>query len=97
MAAEPPSLPDSPAVESGETKLSPLDSVSRGGYTMRARLREETEAPFRKARMFVYGGSAVSAGVGLLIAGLRVIAGLIGVSGVQPLNETVGEHLGLCG
>lgn len=58
-------------------------------YSLRARLREETEAPFRKARMFVYGGSAVSAGVGAFIAGLRIIASLIGISGTQPLNETV--------
>lgn len=58
-------------------------------YSLRARLREETEAPFRKARMFVYGGSAVSAGVGAFIAGLRIIAAFIGVSGTQPLSETV--------
>lgn len=58
-------------------------------YTQRARLREETEAPFRKARMFVYAGSAISAGVGAFIALLRIIAALIGISGTQPLNETV--------
>lgn len=58
-------------------------------YTLRTRLREETEAPFRKARMFVYGGSAISAGVGAFIATLRVLAALAGISGVQPLNETV--------
>lgn len=58
-------------------------------YSLRTRLREETEAPFRKARMFVYGGSAVSAGVGAFIATLRIISALFGTSGVQPLNETV--------
>lgn len=58
-------------------------------YSFRTRLREETEAPFRKARMFVYGGCAISASVGAFIASLRVIAALSGVSGVQPLNETV--------
>lgn len=58
-------------------------------YSLRTRLREETEAPFRKARMFVYAGSAVSAGVGAFIASLRIIAAFIGISGTQPLNETV--------
>lgn len=61
-------------------------------YSFRTRLREETEAPFRKARMFVYGGSAVSAGVGAFIAALRIIAALGGVSGTQPLNETVRSY-----
>lgn len=64
-------------------------SSSKKQYTMRTRLREEIEAPFRKARMFVYAGSAASAGVGAFISTLRVIAALSGVSGVQPLNETV--------
>lgn len=58
-------------------------------YSFRTRLREETEAPFRKARMFLFAGSAVSAGVGAFIAALRVIAALAGVPGTQPLNETV--------
>ncbi|KAI0561463.1 Low psii accumulation 1 protein [Gracilaria domingensis] len=58
-------------------------------YSQLTRLREETEAPFRKARMFVYAGSAASAAVGLFISGLRVIAALSGVSGVQPLKETI--------
>lgn len=64
-------------------------------YSQRARLREETEAPFRKARMFVYAGSTASAGVGAFIAGLRIIAALIGVSGTQPLNETVRHRSGV--
>lgn len=48
--------------------------------------------------MFVYAGSAVSAGVGAFIASLRVIAALIGISGTQPLSETVpnvGINLGV--
>ena len=58
-------------------------------YSLQTRLREETEAPFRKARMFFYSGAAASAGLGAFVAGLRVIAALAGVSGVQPLAETV--------
>lgn len=72
-------------------KSPPADNntTQKPRYSLRTRLREETEAPFRKARMFVYGGSAISAGVGAFIATLRVLAALIGVSGVQPLSETV--------
>lgn len=50
--------------------------------------------------MFVYGGSALSAGVGAFIAGSRVVAGLVGVEGVQPLSETlpnVAVDLGVIG
>mmetsp|Transcript_5607 Transcript_5607/g.16701 ORF Transcript_5607/g.16701 Transcript_5607/m.16701 type:complete len:285 (+) Transcript_5607:100-954(+) len=58
-------------------------------YNMNLRLREELEAPFRKVRMTIYGASAASAAVGGFIAGSRIIAALTGVSGVQPLSETV--------
>lgn len=58
-------------------------------YSLRTRLREETEAPFRKARMFIYAGSAASAGVGAFISTLRIISALVGTRGVQPLSETV--------
>lgn len=67
-------------------------SSTTGGkpkYSLRMRLREETEAPFRKARMFIYAGSAASAGVGAFISTLRIISALVGTRGVQPLNETV--------
>lgn len=91
----------SPVSESSDSRMDDLMSsveasaesssskAQKPRYSLRTRLREETEAPFRKARMFVYGGSAVSAGVGTLVAGLRIIAAFVGISGTQPLNETV--------
>lgn len=83
----------------------PGEPASKGGrrYTLRTRLREETEAPFRKARMFVYAGSALSAGVGAFISSLRVLSAMMGTRGVQPLSETVpnvlidGAVIALCG
>lgn len=57
-------------------------------YSMRARLREETEAPFRKVRQFVFIGSAMSAAVGSFISSLRIVAAISGIRGVQPLSET---------
>lgn len=100
-ASDPESKPKSSTPETSEAvvddllktiKTTPKDSdssPSKPQYSMRARLREETEAPFRKARMFAYGGSAISAGVGAFVAALRIIAALAGVSGTQPLHETV--------
>lgn len=73
-----------------------VSSNASAPYSLQTRLREETEAPFRKVRMFVYAGSAASAGVGAFIAALRVVAALVGVSGVQPLAETVRCTHGLC-
>lgn len=39
--------------------------------------------------MFVWGGAASSAAVGAFIAASRVVAGFVGVQGVQPLSETI--------
>eukprot|EP00168_Porphyra_purpurea_P007380 TRINITY_DN1926_c0_g1_i1.p2 TRINITY_DN1926_c0_g1~~TRINITY_DN1926_c0_g1_i1.p2 ORF type:complete len:299 (+),score=102.67 TRINITY_DN1926_c0_g1_i1:511-1407(+) len=64
-------------------------SSPKPSYSQATRLREETEAPFRKARMFVFGASAASAGVGSLVAASRVVAAAVGVRGVQPLDETL--------
>lgn len=74
---------------STSTQRTLSQSSPKQRYSLRTRLREEIEAPFRKARMFVYAASTASAGVGAFIATLRIIAALTGVSGVQPLNETV--------
>lgn len=93
-----------PAVTSGDTSLpvsanapKPASPTPANGnaapYSLRARLKEETEAPFRKVRMFVWGGCAASAGVGGFIALSRVAAALTGVTGVQPLAETVRFHI----
>lgn len=46
-------------------------------------------APFRRFRQFFYFAAGGSASLGTLIAGARVVAGLNGVPGTQPLSETV--------
>lgn len=51
--------------------------------------QEESQAPFRKVRMFFYASFGIGASVGGLIAGTRILAALSGVSGAQPLAETV--------
>lgn len=61
------------------------------------RLREETENPFRKVRMFGYGAAVASASVGFLIAATRLLAKGTGVQGGQEVDEllqNVGIDLG---
>eukprot|EP00187_Rhodella_violacea_P019163 CAMPEP_0184723246 /NCGR_PEP_ID=MMETSP0314-20130426/24610_1 /TAXON_ID=38298 /ORGANISM="Rhodella maculata, Strain CCMP 736" /LENGTH=104 /DNA_ID=CAMNT_0027188015 /DNA_START=57 /DNA_END=367 /DNA_ORIENTATION=+ len=62
-----------------------------GAYTMRTRLREETEAPFRKVRLFIFGASAVSASLGAFISFSRLLAGLSHVPTAAPLSESLGN------
>jgi len=56
---------------------------------LRFKLLEEQASPFRRFRQFFYIAAAGSASIGTFIAGTRVIAGMQGISGVQPLAETV--------
>uniref|UniRef100_A0A7S0T3M3 Uncharacterized protein n=1 Tax=Erythrolobus madagascarensis TaxID=708628 RepID=A0A7S0T3M3_9RHOD len=74
---------------SASTSNKMLDTPDYKGYSMRTRLREETEAPFRKVRLFVYSASAASAALGGFVSLTRVIAALSGVQGTQPLDETI--------
>lgn len=66
----------------------PQGSRQDAAYSLRLRLKEETEAPFRKVRQFVFLGSGMSAAVGAFISALRILAATSGVRGVQPLSET---------
>jgi len=58
-------------------------------YDMKTRLREELEAPFRKVRMAIYAASGASATIGGFVSGSRILASMSGISGVQPLAETI--------
>jgi len=75
------------STEFEESKLEEKDSQ---GYSLRARLREETEAPFRKVRLFVYYSSAASAALGALVAFTRILGAIFANNPTgQPLSETV--------
>jgi len=66
--------------------------ASKGGQVsseLRFKLLEEQASPFRRFRQFFYLSAAGSASIGTFIAGTRVIAGMQGISGVQPLEETI--------
>ena len=50
------------------------DMVNGDGLTRKQYLKEETEAPFRKVRMFLIASLAISAGLGFLITGTSLLA-----------------------
>ena len=56
---------------------------------LRFKLLEEQASPFRRFRQFFYLAAAGSASIGTFIAGTRVLAGMQGIPGVQPLEETI--------
>jgi len=56
------------------------------GCSQEARMREEVISPFRTVRMFLYIGFIGSAGVGALVAGVRLLGVLAGGAG-DGLNK----------
>jgi len=66
-----------------------------GGYTVKQRLREEVESPFRTVRLFFFGSSTGSAFVALyfsLLSLLKSYAG--GYSDAPPLDEAL-QNVGI--
>lgn len=75
-----------------------------GGYTVKQRLREEVESPFRKVRFFFFLGSTGSAFIALYFSALSALkASMGGYTDAMPMDEALqncGINLGgvlLCG
>jgi hypothetical protein len=61
-----------------------------GGYTVKQRLREEVESPFRKVRLAFFGFSSASAFVALYFSTLAALkANMGGYSDAIPLDEAL--------
>jgi hypothetical protein len=60
-----------------------------GGYTVKQRLREEVESPFRTARLFFFGASTGSAFIALYFSIFTVSKSSVGYSGAPPMNEAL--------
>lgn len=61
-----------------------------GGYTVKQRLREEVESPFRKVRFFFFLGSAGSAFTALYFSALSALkASMGGYSDAMPMDEAL--------
>jgi hypothetical protein len=67
-----------------------LGQQTFGGYTVKQRLREEVESPFRKVRMVFFGSSAGSALTALYFSALSTIKAVAGgYSDAPPLDEAL--------
>lgn len=67
-----------------------LDQATRGGFTVKQRLREEVESPFRKVRLLFFASSTGSALTALYFSGLNTIKALVGgYSDAIPLDEAL--------
>jgi len=61
-----------------------------GGYTVKQRLREEIESPFRNIRLYLFGTSTASALLALYFSTFAAIKGYMGgFPDAQPLNESL--------
>jgi hypothetical protein len=67
-----------------------LSQTTTGGYTVKQRLREEVDSPFRKVRLLFFGSSAGSALTALYFSALATYkAAAGGYSDAQPLDEAL--------
>jgi Low psii accumulation1 / Rep27 len=67
-----------------------LSQPTFGGYTVKQRLREEVESPFRKVRLLFFGSSAGSALTALYFSALNTIKALSGgYADAPPLDEAL--------
>lgn len=60
-----------------------------GGYTVKQRLREEIESPFRTVRLAFFGASTVSAFLALYFSATNAIRANMGYSGGPSLEESL--------
>jgi hypothetical protein len=67
-----------------------LNQYTNGGYTVKQRLREEVESPFRKVRLVFFGSSVASAMIALYFSMLNTIKATIGgYNDGPPLDEAL--------
>jgi hypothetical protein len=67
-----------------------LRQSTKGGYTVKQRLREEVESPFRKVRLLLFATSGGSALTALYFSGLNTIKAVVGgYADAQPLDEVL--------
>lgn len=69
---------------------------SSKSYTVKQILREETEAPFRKIRLFLYFSIISAAGIGTLVSGTKLIAILADArdGDIKNLLSDIGINVG---
>ncbi|KAL3918795.1 MAG: hypothetical protein SGARI_007365, partial [Bacillariaceae sp.] len=82
--------PTKPVTEFDNNNNEYLGQQTFGGYTVKQRLREEVESPFRKVRLVFFGSSAGSALTALYFSALSTIKAVAGgYSDAMPLDEAL--------
>lgn len=67
-----------------------LAQPTQGGYTLKQRLREEIDSPFRKVRLAAFAGSFASALIALYFSALSTVKAVVGgYSDAIPLDEAL--------
>jgi hypothetical protein len=77
-----------------DSNLTPVEqeklAQTFGGYTVKQRLREEVESPFRTVRLFFFASSAGSAGIAFYFSFLSAVKAYVGgFSDAVPLEEAL--------
>ena len=70
------------------------DDQKFGGYTVKQRLREEVESPFRTVRLYFFGFSTVSALVAFYFSLLTALKSYSGFTDAPPMSEAL-ESVGI--
>ena len=63
-------------------------------YSNLTKMRSEAQAPFRTARMFVFGAFAANAALGLSIATLQAVTKALGAPSAPPLDQSL-QNIGI--
>lgn len=91
LFAKPSTEPEKQAESvNGQSKDVYLAQPTQGGYTMKQRLREEIDSPFRKVRIAFFGASFASALIASYFSALNTIKALVGgYADAMPLDEAL--------
>ena len=74
----------------GQSKDVYLAQPTQGGYTLKQRLREEIDSPFRKVRLAFFGASLASALIASYFSALNTVKAVVGgYSDAMPLDEAL--------
>jgi hypothetical protein len=75
-------------MDSGD-QLKDSSTSSVKSTSMLLRLQEEAQAPFRKFRMFIYGGAFFSCVIGLFVSSSQLLSGIRGTSTAYPVKDSI--------
>lgn len=90
LFAEPTTEQERKKEETDQARDVYLAQSTQGGYTLKQRLREEIDSPFRKVRLAAFAGSFASAMIALYFSALSTVKAVVGgYSDAMPLDEAL--------